>query len=103
MGLQINSTKEKTIVITGTEIRLPLVYGRLEFAARADGKTLEIAVGTYASRAAFESGSGQIFTDVPQGNLTVELQAGEIQGLDTAHTYAQAAFEQMGYDVTIDL
>lgn len=103
MGLLIESTKEKTITITGTEIALPLVYGRLEFAARADGKTLEIAVGTYASRAAFETGAGQMFTDVPQGNLTVELQPGEIQGLDTAHTYAQAAFEEMGYNVTIQL
>lgn len=103
MGLLINSTEEKTITITGTDIALPLVYGRIEFAARANGKTLEIAIGTYASKAAFESGSGQIFTDVPQGNLTVELQPGEIQGLDTAHTYAQAAFQQMGYNVTIEL
>jgi hypothetical protein len=103
MGLQINSTKEKTILITGTEIALPLVYGRLEFAARANGTTLEIAVGTYASKAAFESGSGQIFTDVPQGNLTVELQTGQIQGLETSHIYAQAAFEEMGYDVTIEM
>jgi hypothetical protein len=103
MGLQINSTKDKTILITGTEIALPLVYGRLEFAARANGTTLEIAVGTYASKAAFESGSGQIFTDVPQGSFTVELQTGEIQGLDTAHLYAKAAYEQMGYDVTIEM
>jgi hypothetical protein len=103
MGLQINSTKEKTILITGTEISLPSVYGRLEFAARANGTTLEIAVGTYASKAAFESGAGQMFTDVPQGNLNVELQEGEIQGLDTAHAYAKTAFEQMGYDVTIEM
>jgi hypothetical protein len=103
MGLIINSTREKTITITGTDIALPLVYGRIEFAARANGTTLEIAVGTYASKAAFESGAGQMFTDVPQGNITVELQPGEIQGLDTAHTYAQAAFEQMGYDVTIEM
>jgi len=103
MGLQINSTKDKTILITGTEISLPSVYGRLEFAARANGTTLEIAVGTYASKAAFESGAGQMFTDVPQGNITVELQPGEIQGLDTAHTYAKSAFEQMGYDVIIEM
>ena len=103
MGLVINSTKEKNILITGTEITLPLVYGRLEFAARADGKTLEIAVGTYASKAAFEAGAGQMFTDVPQGNLTVELRPGEIQGLDTAHIYGKAAFEEMGYNVTIQL
>jgi stringent starvation protein B len=103
MGLLIESTKEKTITITGTEIALPLVYGRIEFAARANGKTLEIAIGTYASRAAFESGAGQMFTDVPQGNITVELQPGEIQGLETAHIYAQSAFEQMGYNVTIQM
>ena len=103
MGLLIESTKDKSITITGTEISLPLVYGRIEFAARADGKTLEIAIGTYASRAAFESGAGQMFTDVPQGNITVELQTDEIQGLDTAHIYAQSAFEQMGYNVTIQL
>jgi hypothetical protein len=103
MGLQINSTKDKTILITGTEISLPSVYGRLEFAARANGTTLEIAVGTYASKAAFESGSGQIFTDVPQGNLTVELQPGEVQSIETALIYGKAAFEQMGYNVTIEM
>jgi hypothetical protein len=103
MGLQINSTKEKTILITGTEISLPSVYGRLEFAARANGTTLEIAVGTYASKAAFESGSGQIFTDVPQGNFTVELQPGEVQGIETALIYGKAAFEDMGYNVTIEM
>jgi len=103
MGLLIESTQEKTITITGTDIALPLVYGRIEFAARANGKTLEIAIGTYASKAAFESGAGQMFTDVPQGNLNVDLQPGEIQGLDTAHAYSQAAFEEMGYNVTIQL
>lgn len=103
MGLIINSTKEKTITITGTDIALPLVYGRIEFAARANGTTLEIAIGTYASKEAYESGAGQMYTDVPQGNLTVELQPREIQGLDTAHKYARSAFEEMGYNVTIQL
>jgi hypothetical protein len=103
MGLLIESTKEKSITITGTDISLPLVYGRIEFAARANGITLELAIGTYASKAAYESGAGQMFTDVPQGNLTVELRPGEIQGLDTAHIYGKAAFEEMGYNVTIQL
>jgi len=103
MGLLIESTEAKTITITGTDIALPLVYGRIEFAARANGKTLEIAIGTYASKAAYESGAGQMFTDVPQGNIIVELQPGEIQGLDTAHIYAKAAFEQMGYEVIIEM
>jgi hypothetical protein len=103
MGLLIESTKAKTITITGTEITLPLVYGRIEFAARANGITLEIAIGTYASKAAFESGAGQMFTDVPQGSFTVELQPGEVQGIETALIYGKAAFEDMGYNVTIEM
>lgn len=103
MGLIINATDEKTITITGTDIQVPNVYGRIEFAGRADGKTLEIAIATYASKQAFESGASALSTDVPQGNITAELQVGEIQGLDTAHQYAKSAFDQLGYTTEIEL
>lgn len=103
MGLLINATDEKTITITGTDIQVPNVYGRIEFAGRADGKTLEIAIATYASKQAFENGASALSTDVPQGNITAELQVGEIQGLDTAHKYAKSAFEQLGYTTQIEL
>lgn len=103
MGLIINATEEKNITITGTDIEVPSVYGRIEFAGRADGKTLEIAIATYASKQAFEGGASALSTDVPQGNINAELQVGEIQGLDTAHQYAKQAFEQLGYSVTIEL
>lgn len=103
MGLIINATDEKTITITGTEIQVPNVYGRIEFAGRADGKTLEIAIATYASKQAFENGASALSTDVPQGNINAELQEGEIQGLDTAHQYAKSAFEQLGYAVDVNL
>jgi hypothetical protein len=103
MGLIINSTEQNTITITGTTIDVPSVYGRLEFAGRADGKTLEIAVATYASKEAFESGALALSTNVPMGNLTVEIQPNEVQGLDTAHEYGKIAFENAGYNVTIDL
>jgi hypothetical protein len=103
MGLIINATEEKSITIVGTEITLESVYGRIEFAGRADGKTLEIAIATYASKEAFESGASALSTDVPQGNFTVEILPTEIQSIDTAHEYGKQAFEQMGYEVVIDL
>ena len=103
MGLLINSTEEKKITITGTEIEVPSVYGRIEFAGRADGKTLEISIATYASKEAFESGVSALSTDVPQGNINVEIQPTEIQGLETAHEYSKQAFEQLGYSVTIEI
>lgn len=101
MGLEIRSTEEKSIKIIGTEITLESVYGRIEFAARADGKTLEIAVSTYASREAFKMGASPITTDVQQGNLNVELQEGELQSIETAQLYAKQAYLQLGYSVDI--
>ncbi len=99
MGLIISGK----ITITGTEIVVPNVYGRIEFAGRADGKTLEVAVATYASKLAFESGASILSTNVQQGNFNVELKEGEMQSIDTAHEYAQQAFEQLGYTVIIDM
>jgi hypothetical protein len=103
MGLIITSTEEKKIIIIGTEIEVPSVYGRIEFAGRADGKTLEISVSTYASKEAFTSSASALSTNVPQGNINVEIKPTEIQSIDTAHEYAKLAYEQMGYQVTIDL
>lgn len=103
MGLIINSTDEKTITITGTEIQVPNVYGRIEFAGRADGKTLEIAITTYASQQAFESGAAALSTDVQMGNLTVELQPTEMQSIETALQYASAVYTQQGYVVQVQI
>ena len=103
MGLIIKSTEEKTITIQGTTIEVPEVYSRLEFAGRADGKTLEIASMTYASKEAYTSGAAVLSTNVPMGNINAELQEGEMQSVETAHTYAKAAYEQQGYEVVIDL
>jgi hypothetical protein len=103
MGLIIKSTEEKTITIQGTSIELPEVYGRIEFAGRADGKTLEIAVATYASLNAFETGAAVLSTDVPMGNLTVEILPTEAQSIETALNYSKVAFENAGYLVDIEL
>jgi hypothetical protein len=99
MGLIISGK----ITITGTEIEVPSVYGRIEFAGRADGKTLEVAVATYASKEAFTSGASVLSTNVQQGSFNAEILPKELQSIDTAHEYGKQAFEQLGYTVEIDM
>lgn len=99
MGLIISGK----ITITGTEIDVPSVYGRIEFAGRADGKTLEVAVATYASKEAFTSGASVLSTNVQQGSFNAEILPTELQSIDTAHEYGKQAFEQLGYTVEIDM
>jgi hypothetical protein len=103
MGLLIIGTDQNKITIVGTEIEVPNVYARIEFAGRADGKTLEIAIATYASKDAFKGGASVFSTSVQQGSLTVELQEGEEQSINTALQYSKTAYEQMGYIVNIVL
>jgi hypothetical protein len=103
MGLIISATEEKTITIVGTDIALKSVYGRIEFAGRADGKTLEVAVATYASKEAFISGASVLSTNVQQGSFNAEILPTELQSIDTAHEYGKQAFEQLGYSVEIDM
>ena len=102
MGLVIKPKGEKKIIIKGTEIEMPEVYGRIEFASRKDGKTIEVAVSTYASKQAFKEGASVLSTTVQQGNFVVELQEGEVQNVDVALAYTKTALEQQGYDVNLN-
>jgi hypothetical protein len=99
MGLLVKSTETSKIIITGTEIEMPEIYCRIEFAGRANGTTLEIASLNYASKIAFKNGANAISTNVPTGSLTVELQESETQTIETALAYTQLALEQAGYEV----
>ncbi|WP_396195934.1 hypothetical protein [Flavobacterium sp.] len=99
MGLLVKSTETTKIIITGTTIEMPEVYCRIEFAGRANGTTLEIATSNYASIKAFKERANEISTNVPNGNITVELQKGETQTIETALYYTQVALEQAGYEV----
>jgi len=101
MGLLIKSTEETPITIQGTEIQIPEVYGRIEFAGRADGKKLEIAVGTYASKLAFKTGAGNLFTNVQQGTFNVEILETETQSIESAEKYAKEVYISLGYNVEI--
>ena len=101
MSLTIKSTEEKSIKIAGTEFTLESVYGRLEFAARANGFTLEIATATYVSKETYEQGM-LLYTDILSSNIVATLEEGEIQSLETAEKYAKLGFEQLGYEVLIN-
>jgi hypothetical protein len=99
MGLLVKQTETAKIIITGTTIELPEVYCRIDFVGRANGTTLEIVYSNYASRIAYKEGANAINTNVPNGNLIVELQKGEKQIIETALAYTQVALEQAGYEV----
>jgi hypothetical protein len=103
MGLLVNATAEKKILIQGTTIELQSVYARLEYSARANGITLEIAMATYASKQAFKDGISSIFTDIQQGTFTVELQETEKQDLTSAELYSKIGLENLGYSVEIEV
>lgn len=102
MSILIKSTETKEILIAGTEFKLSEVYGRLEFAARANGETLEISVGTYVSGETYAQGM-LLYTDIPAGNINTTLEPTEVQSLETAHKYAKLAYENLGYEVIINL
>jgi hypothetical protein len=102
MSIQIKATKDKEILIAGTEYKLSEVYGRLEFAARANGTTLEISTAIYVSKETYEHGM-LLHTDMLSGNIVATLEAGEMQSLETAHKYAKLGYEQLGYEVTINV
>jgi len=102
MSITIKATQEKSILISGTEIPLTEVYGRLEFVGRASGTTLEIATSTFVSRNTYEEGK-LLFTDIPAGNINASLEIDEEQSLETAHKYAKLAYEQLGYEVIVNI
>jgi hypothetical protein len=102
MAILIRATEEKKITISGTDIELTQVYGRIRFLGDFPGTTIEGEVATFANKNTFLEGK-MLYTDVPIGSYKSELEAGEEQSLDTAHKYAKLAYEQMGYEVIIDM
>lgn len=102
MGLIIESTKDKKIVIQGTEIEVPTIYGRVEYGARIDGKTIEIALYTFANKEVFDSNVSVLPTNVPMGSYGFELKNNEPQNLDTSLSLAKIVLEEQGFKVTIE-
>jgi len=101
MGLIIQPKNDKTIVVPGVDLTLNSLYVRVEFAGRADGKTLEVAPSSYMNKAKYEVKEPCI-TNIPMQNFSVELQEGETQSIETSLAYSKQVYESLGYDVTIE-
>jgi len=97
MGLLVSATAEKNILIQGTNIELKSVYVRLEYGARPNGTTLEIASYTYDNKEAYDNGANVLLTNVPMSNITVELKEKQMQDLSSAEIYSKANYEELGY------
>ena len=102
MAILIKATEQKKITISGTNIEIPEVYGRIRFLGDYSGNTIQGEVATFANAETFAEGK-MLYTDVPIGTYQSNLEQGEEQSLETAHKYAKIAYEQMGYEVIIDL
>jgi len=102
MAILIKATEEKKITISGTGIELAEVYARIRFVGDFPGNTIQGEVATFVNAETFAEGK-MIYTDVPIGSYQANLEEGEVQSLETAHKYAQIAYQDMGYNVTIDL
>ena len=101
MGIFVKSTEEKKVNIKGTPIELESVYLRVEFASRADGQTMEIANYSYYDKQGFKD-NVIVPTDLPEGSLTVKIEAGTEQTSEVALAYMAEALKQQGYEVEIE-
>lgn len=77
------------------------MYVRVEYSARANGKTLEIASSTYTSKEVYKLDGSILITDIPQSNLVVELLEDQMQDLASAELYSKSNYEELGYLVEI--
>ena len=103
MALIITPTTEKKIYIQGTIIELSQVYNRIEFGCRPNGITIELAFYTYADKTSYEAGN-YLPTDLPIGNLIKDIDPlTQTQNVEAAHELAKTWYENLGYDVRIDL
>ena len=101
MGLIIKSTAEKKIKILGTEIELPQVYARIDFAGRINGVQLEIATPVIFTSKEFYLKNQTIATSIEQTGLTANILPEEKQSVETALKYAKQGLEQLGYEVEL--
>ena len=101
MGLLVNATAEKKILIQGTEIEVPSVYVRLEYFARLDGRELYITVHVYNNKDSYKNGISILLTDLPVSHISVTLKEDEEQNLQNTELYSKARLEELGYVVDI--
>lgn len=97
MALIVNNAKFKNSdVVVST-------YTRLEFNSRRNGKEMLIVLFSYASKESFADNIENEIDVNLKKIINATLADGEIQSLETAHNYAKAALEDLGFEVTIDI
>jgi hypothetical protein len=103
MALILKPKKEKKIEIPGTDIELQSLYVRIDFAGRMNGVLMEIAPMSFQNKQKFIE-QNPVLTTVQMNNLSINIDTAiEEQSVSSAHKYAKIAFEQLGYEVEIDL
>jgi hypothetical protein len=102
MGLIIKPTESKELLIQGSDISLTEAYGRIDFKAYEDGRTIQIRIGTFASKANFKENKGMLYTNVYLGPFQLEILETEKQTIDIAHTYSKNILEDQGFEVEYD-
>lgn len=101
MGLIIQSTETKKILIDGTEIEVPQVYGRVQFAAMQNGVTMEAQCAIYVNKTAMTQNK-YLHTNIGMPVVKIELGAGEMQSTETALNYMAGYLTSQGYEVYIE-
>ena len=103
MALILKPKKENKIEIPGTDIELESLYVRIDFAGRMNGVLMEIAPMSFQNKQKFiEQKAVQSSVQMHTFSINID-NAIEEQSVSTAHKYAKIAFEQLGYEVEVDL
>lgn len=109
MALIIKPKQENKINLNGTPIFLDSLYLRIEFYCNPSGKSISAFFSHFYNKSEYEKNKsiGVLFLkngevqNVQQ--LDMELKPEESQSVDTVHSLSKKAFEELGFEVEIDL
>ena len=95
MGLIVKSTEDFKIHLAGTDIVLPEVYVRFEYATRQDGKNVEVAAYTYVSKEAYLEGK-MVHTDITNLQFRAVLEDDMESTPEVLHSFLTQVVSQQG-------
>ena len=103
MALEISKKDDAKLTIQGTSIELDSIYARIELAAAANGKDMQMGMYYYENKAAFEAGGSVLKVAEMKAlyNAAADLEEGEAQSVALASDKVKADLESAGYTVAI--
>ena len=103
MALEISKSESAKLTIQGTSIELDSAYARIELAAAANGKDMQMGMYYYENAAAYESGSKVLTIAEMKGlyNAEADVESGEKQTIAIASEKVKAKLEEDGYSVSV--